>query len=79
MYGPPGGRRLVAFVDDLNMPARTKCGAAPALELIKLWADHGFWWAGGGGGGGGGRPGVLLLDMIQPVFLDYMCGRAVQD
>jgi hypothetical protein len=37
----------VVFLDDLNMPARSKFGFMPPLELLKLWADNGFWWAGG--------------------------------
>ena len=40
---PPGGRRLVAFVDDLNMPARSTFGFTPTNELLKLMADHGIW------------------------------------
>lgn len=43
MFAPVGGKRLVAFIDDLNMPAKSKFGFIPALELIKLWADNGFW------------------------------------
>lgn len=43
VLAPPGGRRLVAFIDDLNMPARSQFGFMPPLELIKLWADNGFW------------------------------------
>lgn len=43
VYAPPGGRRLVAFIDDLNMPAKSKYGFMPPLELLKLWADNGFW------------------------------------
>jgi hypothetical protein len=36
----------VVFLDDLNMPARSKFGFMPPLELLKLWADNGFWWVG---------------------------------
>jgi hypothetical protein len=43
VFAPVGGKRLVAFIDDLNMPAKSKFGFIPPLELLKLWADHGFW------------------------------------
>lgn len=45
VFGAVGGKRLVAFIDDLNMPAKSKFGFMPPLELLKLWADNGFWWA----------------------------------
>jgi hypothetical protein len=44
VFAPAGGRRLVAFIDDLNMPKKSKFGFIPPLELLKLWADNGFWW-----------------------------------
>jgi dynein heavy chain len=44
VFAPAGGKRLVAFIDDLNMPSKSKFGFMPPLELIKLWADNGFWW-----------------------------------
>lgn len=43
VFLPPGGRRLVAFVDDLNLPRRSRWGFSPPHELLKLWADNGFW------------------------------------
>jgi hypothetical protein len=71
VFAPVGGKRLVAFIDDLNMPAKSKFGFIPPLELIKLWADNGFWcvgcvWGLGGvgcwvcvcGGGGGSTSDV---------------------
>jgi dynein heavy chain len=48
VFAPAGGRRLVVFIDDLNMPAKSKFGFMPPLELLKLWADNGFWWGGRG-------------------------------
>jgi hypothetical protein len=44
VFAPVGGKRLVAFIDDLNMPAKSKFGFIPPLELLKLWVDNGFWW-----------------------------------
>lgn len=43
VFAPMGGKKLVAFIDDLNMPQKSKFGFIPPLELIKLWADNGFW------------------------------------
>ncbi len=42
---PAGGRRMVAFIDDLHMLAPAASGLMPPLELLKLWADHGIWCA----------------------------------
>lgn len=43
MFVPAGGKRLIAFIDDLNMPKKSKFGFIPPLELLKLWVDNGFW------------------------------------
>lgn len=43
VFAPIGGKKLVAFIDDLNMPAKSKFGFIPPLELLKLLADNSFW------------------------------------
>ncbi|XP_013412698.1 dynein heavy chain 2, axonemal [Lingula anatina] len=44
VYVPIGGKKLLTFMDDLNMPAKDLFGSQPPLELIKLWLDYGFWY-----------------------------------
>eukprot|EP00899_Mesostigma_viride_P014884 jgi/Mesvir1/23397/Mv21091-RA.2 len=44
VFAPAGGKRLVAFIDDLNMPQKSVFGFMPPLELLKLWIDNGFWY-----------------------------------
>lgn len=44
VFGPSGGKHLIAFIDDLNMPQKSKFGFIPPLELLKLWVDYGFWY-----------------------------------
>jgi dynein heavy chain len=45
VFAPTGGKKLVAYIDDLNMPAKSKFGFIPPLELLKLFVDNGFWCA----------------------------------
>ena len=35
---------MVVYVDDFNMPQKSVFGFMPPLELLKLWADNGFWY-----------------------------------
>ncbi|NXD84162.1 DYH17 protein, partial [Halcyon senegalensis] len=43
-YGPPGTRRLIYFIDDLNMPEVDKYGTVAPHTLIRQHMDHGHWW-----------------------------------
>ncbi|XP_014680873.1 PREDICTED: dynein heavy chain 2, axonemal-like [Priapulus caudatus] len=44
VYVPVGGRRLITFMDDFNMPAKDTFGSQPPLELMRQWLDYGFWY-----------------------------------
>ncbi|PVD19154.1 hypothetical protein C0Q70_21718 [Pomacea canaliculata] len=44
VYVPVGGKKLITFMDDFNMPAKDTFGSQPPLELIRLWIDYSFWY-----------------------------------
>ncbi|NXK90148.1 DYH17 protein, partial [Formicarius rufipectus] len=44
IYGPQGTRKLVYFIDDMNMPEVDKYGTVAPHTLIRQHLDHGHWW-----------------------------------
>ncbi|XP_004690685.2 PREDICTED: dynein heavy chain 10, axonemal [Condylura cristata] len=42
MYGPPMGKRLLVFMDDLNMPKVDEYGTQQPIALLKLLLEKGF-------------------------------------
>ena len=43
-YGPPGTRKLIYFLDDLNMPEVDPYGTAAPHTLIRQHMDYGHWY-----------------------------------
>ncbi|NXA80882.1 DYH9 protein, partial [Thryothorus ludovicianus] len=43
-YGPPGSKRLVYFIDDLNMPQVDTFGTVQPHTLLRQHLDYGHWY-----------------------------------
>eukprot|EP01063_Lacrimia_lanifica_P013523 TRINITY_DN2016_c0_g3_i2.p1 TRINITY_DN2016_c0_g3~~TRINITY_DN2016_c0_g3_i2.p1 ORF type:complete len:4660 (+),score=2247.11 TRINITY_DN2016_c0_g3_i2:150-14129(+) len=43
-FGPPGKKRLVYFIDDLNMPNPDKYGTQEAIAFLRQHFDYQFWY-----------------------------------
>ena len=41
IFGPPGTKRLIYFVDDVNMPTPDKYGTQSAIALLRQQVDYG--------------------------------------
>lgn len=54
IFGPPGTKRLIYFIDDMNMPEVDKYGTVAPHTLIRQHLDHGHWWVLDGHGMMGG-------------------------
>jgi dynein heavy chain len=43
-FGPPGSKKLIYFVDDLNMPSVDKYDTQSAIELLRQGIDYRGWY-----------------------------------
>ncbi|KAJ1334726.1 hypothetical protein BSLG_007881 [Batrachochytrium salamandrivorans] len=43
-YGPPGNKKLIYFLDDLNMPEVDKYGTASPHTLLRQFLDYKHWY-----------------------------------
>lgn len=39
-FGPPGNKKLVYFIDDMNMPFKDKYDTQSAIELARQFVDY---------------------------------------
>ncbi|KAG4103981.1 dynein heavy chain and region D6 of dynein motor-domain-containing protein [Neocallimastix lanati (nom. inval.)] len=44
VFIPQGGKHLITFIDDFNLPKKDEFGSQPPLEFIRHWMDYGFWY-----------------------------------
>jgi len=41
-FAPPLNKKMIVFIDDMNMPQKDTFGSMPPLELIKCWMEYGY-------------------------------------
>lgn len=77
MYVPIGGKKLITFMDDFNMPAKDTFGSQPPLELIRQWIDYGFWYDRLKQTVKQVKVKVMSIHWIDPKFCTVICEEAL--
>merc|ERR1712048_1009373 len=62
-YGPPGNKRLVYFVDDMNMPEVDTYGTVQPHTLLRQYMDYHHWYD---------RAKLTLKDISNVQFVSCM-------
>ena len=44
VHAPAGNKKMIIFVDDLNMPEKEEYGAQPPIEILRQWMDYFGWY-----------------------------------
>lgn len=60
-YGPPPGKRLIVFIDDMNMPQVDQYGTQQPIALLKLLLER-------GGCYDRGKVAAIIASRLQPCF-----------
>ncbi|XP_069727356.1 dynein axonemal heavy chain 10 [Phaenicophaeus curvirostris] len=66
-YGPPMGKRLIIFMDDLNMPRVDEYGTQQPIALLKLLLEKGFLYD---------RGKEMNCKLLQDLFFIAAMGKA---
>jgi len=67
-FGPPPGKKMLVFIDDINMPFKETYGAQPPIEILRqmfILSPFGYGWY--------DRKGWEFRHLIDMHFLAAMC------
>eukprot|EP00906_Rhabdomonas_costata_P031047 RCo043883 len=66
-YGPPGRKKLIYFIDDINMPTPDHYGTQHSIALLRMHFDYGFWYD---------RQKMTLKEVVNVQYLSAMNPKA---